>query len=103
MERSFTFVNESFLKYILTGQRRDEKTQPKSKLQNKRMSGMRPEIAYIARFASQNTVTVGWSFLEYIQSYSAGLQQFHNIDRWIWLELFSDDYDLGYPVPTLKR
>lgn len=59
MERSFTFVNESFLKYILTGQRRDEKTQPKSKLQNKRMSGMRPEIAYIARFASQNTVTVG--------------------------------------------
>lgn len=67
------------------------------------MSAMWPEIAYTARFDSQNTVTVGWSFLEFIQSYSAGLQQFHNIDRWIWLELFSDDYDLGYPVPTLKR
>ena len=59
MERSFTFVNESFLKYILTGQRRDEKTHSKSKLQNKRMSAMWPEIAYTARFASQNTVTVG--------------------------------------------
>ena len=52
MERWFIFVNESRSKYILKGQKRDEKTHPKSKLQNKRMSAMWPELTYTARFAS---------------------------------------------------
>ena len=52
MERSFIFVNESLSKYILKGQKKDEKTHPKSKLQNKQMSAIWPELTYAARFAS---------------------------------------------------
>lgn len=86
MERWFIFVNESRSKYILKGQKRDEKTHPKSKLQNKRMSAMWPELTCL--------MTIGWLFLEYIQLHSAGLQQFHNMNTisalpwWIRFESF---------------